>query len=478
MTDYQGQGEALVGWLDCFWDQKGNTLPESFRRYCNTVVPLSRFKKFVWETGETFEARLQVANYGQEALNGKATWMLTSGVGRIVQQGAIDHFSIQRGELKDIGSAAIKLQKIETAGKYTFSLTIDGTEFHNSWDIWIYPPVKPISGDVLVSTKFSPEVEDKLKTGGKVLLIANQLGTIETSRQLFFTPLFWSSLFFPGQKNSTLGLYVNRAHPALKNFPTDNYGNYQWEPITHGRSFVMNYYPELIPIAQPISDFHINDKLASIFECKVGKGKLIVCGYDILNLEDPVSRQMQFSLLNYMNESNCNPVVSIETDELKKILYYVPPVIAQSPKGFEKSILYIKCGNKMSENGTKSWDNRLDEVLTKAEECDYTVNCMSTWKKESITAWIGDEMSIIIKTPKGLIGDLFVKFIDPDNQNREGTVWLEGREMSLRAQDVNQGKWIKMFVMREDTNDGELILKTKATRGDKLMISEIGFIAE
>lgn len=478
MTDYQGQGEALVGWLDCFWDQKGNTSPESFRRYCNTVVTLSRFKKFVWETGETFEARLQVANYGAGTLNGKATWMLTSGVGRIVEQGATDNFSIQRGELKDIGSAAIKLGKIETAGKYTFSLMVDGSEFYNSWEIWIYPPVKPIAGDVLVTTEFSPEVEDKLRQGGKVLLIANQLGTSETSRPLFFTPLFWSSIFFPGQMNSTLGLYVNRIHPALKCFPTDDYSNYQWEPITHGRFFVMNDYPGISPIAQPISDFHINDKLASIFECKVGRGKLVVCGYNILNLENPVARQMQFSLLNYMNESNFNPVIAIGTDDLKKMLYYAPPVIAQSPKGFEKSLLYVRCGNKMSENGTKSWDKHLDQVLTKIEECDYTVDCTSTWKNENITAWTGAEMSITIKTPKGLIGDLFVKFVDPDEQNRKGTIWFEGREMSIGTQDVNQGKWVKIFVMREDTNDGELILKTKAIQGENLMINEIGFIAE
>ena len=46
MQDYQGQGEALVGWLDVFYDEKGATSPKYFKQYNNAVVPLARFKKF------------------------------------------------------------------------------------------------------------------------------------------------------------------------------------------------------------------------------------------------------------------------------------------------------------------------------------------------------------------------------------------------------------------------------------------------
>lgn len=78
---------------------------------------------------------------------------------------------------------------------------------------------------------------------------------------------------------------------------------------------------ELHPIVQPVSDFHINDKLASIFECKVSKGKLLVCGYN-LNLDSPVARQLKYSLLHYMTQSNFNPSYSIEIDTLKKMFAY------------------------------------------------------------------------------------------------------------------------------------------------------------
>ena len=478
MADYQGQGEALVGWLDCFWDAKGNTTPESFRRYCNTVVPLARFKKFVWETGETFDAKLQVANYGSETLHAKASWILTSATDQIIEQGTVADFIVRRGELKDIGKVAISFSKIKQAGKYSFSITLDGTEFHNSWNLWIYPPVTPLNGDVFVAGEFNDEVKARLNKGGKVLLIANQLGTSETSRPINFAPLFWSTVFFPGQSNSTLGLYVNKMHPALSRFPSDSYSDYQWETISHGRAFVMNAHPNLIPVAQPISDFHINDKLASIFECKVGSGKLIVCGYGITNEQNPVARQMKFNLLAYMNQGNFNPAFILEADELSKMLHLVRPAVSQAPQGFEKALLYVKCGAKVHESGSTTWQKDLDQVLAKTEGSDYKVICTDVWKDENGTAWTGAEMTVTIKTPKGLIGDLFVKFVDPNNQKREGSIWLEGREMKLENHSEKGGKWVKIFVMREDTNDGEIILKTRVGRGGNLMISEIGFVAE
>lgn len=477
MADYQGQGEALVGWLDCFWDAKGNTTPESFRRYCNTVVPLARFKKFVWETSETFEARLQVSNFGSGEISNNVYWSLTSGDGKLVEHGKIDAVGVQRGELKDIGKVALSLEKIKQAGKYTFSITLENTDFYNSWNLWIYPPVQPAPGDVLVASEFSEEVNQKLAEGGRVLLLASQLGTAETSRQIFFAPLFWSTVFFPGQANSTLGLYVNQAHPALGRFPTESFGDYQWETISKGRSFVMNNHPGLVPVAQPISDFHINDKLASIFECRVGNGKLLVCGYS-LDDTNPVGRQMKYNLLAYMNQSNFNPTYSMLTDELQKMLYYVQPVVSQAPAGFEKALLYVQSGAGMTEAGSKKWNAELDKVLAKAGKCDYQLSCDDVWKDEKGTAWTGKEIILTIKTPNGVIGDLYVRFVDPNKQNREGTIWFEGREMSLNQIDGENGKWVKIFVMREDTNDGTIVLKTKTTRGGNLMISEVGFATE
>lgn len=478
MTDYQGQGEALVGWLDCFWDSKGILTPQDFKQYCNTVVPLARFKKFVWETNETFDALLQVANYGNDIFKSRILWKLTATDGQIIEQGYFDNQHFKRGSLNEVGKIAINLSKINQVGKYTFSIEIKDTEFRNSWDLWIYPPVNSVNSSVFVANEFSEEVKKKLKNGANVLLIANKLGTAETSRPINFTPLFWSTVFFPGQTNSTLGLYINNLHAAFNNFPTDNYSDYQWQSISQGQSFVLNNYVGIEPIAQPISDFHINDRLGSVFECKVGSGKLLVCGYNINNDINPVARQLKYSLINYMNTADFNPTVEIPEVELNKMLYFIPQVVSQAPKGFENALLYVKCGALMTDFGSKVWQKQVDQVLTKSKNCNYSVTCTDVWKDEKGTAWTGDEITVKIETPKGLIGNLFVRFVDTNKQNRQGTVWFEGREMKLDKHMEEAGKWVKIFVMREDTNDGEIVLKTKVSQGGNLMISEIGFVIE
>ena len=50
LHDFPGQGTALVGVLDPFWDSKPYVNPGEFRRFCNSTVPLVRLPKrvFMW----------------------------------------------------------------------------------------------------------------------------------------------------------------------------------------------------------------------------------------------------------------------------------------------------------------------------------------------------------------------------------------------------------------------------------------------
>ncbi len=64
IQDYMGQGEALIGILDMFCDLKpGIITPEGYRQFCAPVVPLAGFPKYVWKSGETFNAIAQVSNF-------------------------------------------------------------------------------------------------------------------------------------------------------------------------------------------------------------------------------------------------------------------------------------------------------------------------------------------------------------------------------------------------------------------------------
>lgn len=473
MTDYSGQGEALVGWLDSFWDSKGVVTPEQFRSYSNDVTPLARFGKYAWQTDETFKAAIQVANYGDCNLTSPVVWTLTDETGKMYRQGSKE-VTLPYGKLSEVDSLSVNLSGITAPGKYFLDVTIRETPYHNRWAIWVYPPTELPSTDILIKEQFDSAVIDALQQGRKVLLMAHQLGKKDNSTPLYFEPLFWSTSFFPGQSNTTLGAWIDKAHPALSLFPTDSHTDWQWKEITQGRSFIINGHPQLQPIVQAVSDFHISDKLGSIFECKVGKGKLLVCGYN-LNLSSPVARQLKYSLLHYMEQSNFNPSYTMEADTLKKMFAYTPKAVVSVPKGFENSILYISCGKQKKDFGSAPWTESLDRIEIQDERCQYKVASNDVWKDEKGTAWTGRNITVEIQTPEGVIGDLYVKLEDWNAQNRAGMISIEGRESTVENMRGKE-QWVKLFVMREDTNDGKIILKATATQGGNLMISQLAFI--
>jgi hypothetical protein len=175
--------------------------------------------------------------------------------------------------LNDLGDISIDLTKIIKAQKLSITIEVVGTHFKNSWDIWVYPndqvPIK--NEEVLISEELDKDVFETLYSGGKVLLTAHNLGTNETSVSAHYYPLYWSTLTFPGQGKTNIGLLLQEGHPAFKSFPTSFHSDWQWETICNDATgFILNDLPATyIPIAQPIDDFHTNNKVGSIFEFKV-----------------------------------------------------------------------------------------------------------------------------------------------------------------------------------------------------------------
>ena len=74
----------------------------------------------------------------------------------------------------------------------------------------------------------------------------------------------------------------------------------------------------LRPIVQPVPDFHYNTRLAHVFECKVGAGSLLVCGYDLSSdlARRPAARQLRRSLFHYVAGPEFRPSLSLQAEWL------------------------------------------------------------------------------------------------------------------------------------------------------------------
>lgn len=62
LHDFPGQGSALVGVLNPFWESKGYVTPQEYSEFCNEVVPLVRMPRMIYNSGDTLRAAVEVAS--------------------------------------------------------------------------------------------------------------------------------------------------------------------------------------------------------------------------------------------------------------------------------------------------------------------------------------------------------------------------------------------------------------------------------
>jgi beta-galactosidase len=326
LHDYLGQGTALVGLLDAFWEEKGYVTAKQFRRFNNTTVPLARLTKRVFKTDEPFSIDIEAAHFGERPLESvSASWKIADGSGKAYLRGQFNARPFPIAKNIPLGKVNADLSNLDTPKAYKLIVSIDGTEFENDWDFWLYPakPAAMDSGQVLVTNSW-PEAKEWLMKGGKALYSPRKTDLDWTSPPLDWVPVFWNRLMNPAW-GRMLGMWVDNKHPALAQFPTENYNGWQWTEIVRGaRPVNLDNLPrDLQPIVQPIDDWNRNYKLGLILEAKVGNGKLMVASADIeTNLNERiVARQLRRSLLDHMASSRFDPKVEVTPEQIESLFF-------------------------------------------------------------------------------------------------------------------------------------------------------------
>lgn len=322
LNDYSGQGTALVGVLNVFWESKGYVTPKSFSRFCGPVVPLARLDKFVFDRSEDFDAALEIANFGSAPIeNAIPCWKLENSDGKTIASGKLPQLTIPIGNNIQLGHVKLPLNTLKTdprkATRLKFTLYVKGTNATNNWPVWVYPSSGQMANSinkhktVYISHQFDQKTKSVLNKGGKVLLLC--AGKVENGKNvaMHFTPVFWNTSWFKMRPPHTTGIYLDPDHPAFHDFPTEDFSNLQWWSIVNKQQ-VMNlkdFPADFKPIVQPIDTWFMNRKLGLILEAKVGNGRLLICSADLDShrLERPAVRQLRCSLLDYMESNKFNP---------------------------------------------------------------------------------------------------------------------------------------------------------------------------
>ncbi len=326
LHDYLGQGTALVGVIDAFFEEKGYATAKEFRRFNNVTVPLARLDKRVYANNEEFTANVEIAHFGAKVIeNASPYWKLTDETGKTVANGDLPSRSVPIGKNIPLGTVKHSLNSLTKATALKLVVGLKGTTFENDWDFWVYPAtVKTDVPDSVTISHDWPEAEAILAKGGKVLFMPRKADLDWTSPPLDWVPAFWNRLMNPNWTRM-LGLWIDKTHPALAAFPTDSHYDWQWIELVRGtRTMNLDKLPkDLQPIVQPIDDWNRNYKLGLVFEAKVGNGKLLVATPDLANSLDkrPVARQLRRSLLDYMTSMKFEPKTSVTPANFREVFF-------------------------------------------------------------------------------------------------------------------------------------------------------------
>ena len=373
--DYPGQGTAIVGWLDAFWDSKGLITPEVFRQFCGPTVCLLRMPQRVFTTADTFQARAQISHFGPEHLPVAPEWSIADAHGQSIAKGVLSPLTLETGHVTSIGDIQAALVGVSAPARLVVTLRAGGAL--NSWNIWVYPAHQPPPpARVCIAHAFDQTTRDVLAAGGSVVLFSSpkEGGSLIVPPRAFYgpeplrimpsaqpgrnamvgsyLPTFWNMRLF--NQIGTLGLLCDPTHPALAEFPTEKHSDWQWadllgrfsaadsfgtagapgsyaralfhcagDVINRSKAIVLDEAPpDFRPIVQVIDNYERNAKLGSVFETKVGAGKLLVCALDLNTdlAKRPAAQQLRRSLLDYAASGNFAPQWELSSALLERIL--------------------------------------------------------------------------------------------------------------------------------------------------------------
>lgn len=323
LSDYPGQGEALVGLLDSFWNSKCLITPEEFRRFCGPTVPLCRFKKFAWTNDEVFEGDVELAHYGAKPIrHAMARWTVKDDTGHVLHAGSLRPCSATSGELSPLGTIRLPLAECRKAARWTLEVKVGNFAF-NSWRIWVYPRQERSRPQNVTVTSSLPDALQRLNRGEKVILCLPLSAAGPSLLKLRFLPVFWSFAMFKKQPG-VLGILCDPTHPALAEFPTEMHSDWQWWSLTEGTpAFILDDVSSRVSlIVRVIDDFHRNHKLGMVLEARVASGSLLLTSLPLAEdlSEHPVRRQMLTSLLHYAASPSWRPEEEIPVEVLRKLM--------------------------------------------------------------------------------------------------------------------------------------------------------------
>lgn len=460
LHDYLGQGSALVGVLDAFWDEKGYVKPEEFREFCNETVLLLRMPKYVFTKKEKLECRAEIAHFGRkEKETAIVSWRLLDAEGKVKKEEVLCEKRIPFGKNIPLGEICLSLEELDAPACYTIELVLEENAerkpvqeklypgkkgIRNHWNFWLYEEVRRIQetircreGEVQRIQKAQKMQQDNsacstenkvcvltdirqakeaLRRGKTVLLSPQASSFSYKCPPLNPRPVFWNAQMGP-RFSRGLGLLCDKNHPALSEFPTEGYEQWQWEGIMEeARGINLEYMnSKLKPIVQVIDDWNRSYKMALILEARVGRGKLLLTGCNLDREQEkyPQRAQLKKSLLDYAASEEFCPSVELSEEEAFSCFTDTLLLKKLEAECWIEELPQVDCSECISGNPGKAF---------MLEQVKFPLHLHIRWKQP---IWIDGLTYLPIQNRRDHQGDIREYEIWVSGKNKDRIEWVQ-----------------------------------------------------
>ncbi len=355
--------ENSNGVVDCF-DNPHGISQEEFRKFNADTVVLARLPKQVYTAGEEVKIPVLLSQYMiNPPKSGEFSYILEGET--LYSEGTLADTDTGNSGIHEVCSLEIKLPEVTKAEKLTLSCKIDfedGSKCLNSWEMWVFPEMEntvsatvKMDGDyitaedddnLIITDRINEEFFGDLECGKTIMLIyrtswtRHLLDKTQKAPEYAFRAVWdrykgviWDRGTINGGKDDkkTLNKY---------GFCTDGQLNFQYYDLINDSDKInLDDFPVEVKSIVSCLDKANRDRFDAtkfrlpelmhdrtmrhfsyVFELKVGKGKLLVCGFNFTNMENPAVKAMLNTLVNYCKSDDFNPEAKITEEDLKAYL--------------------------------------------------------------------------------------------------------------------------------------------------------------
>lgn len=416
LHDYLGQGSALVGLLDAFWDEKKGVTAEAFRQFCGETVLLARCESYVYgvRPGDTLTIPLETSHYGRNTLtDGKAKWRLLDG-DCCLCEGSLSAESILPGGNTVLGEMKLSFERLSRniIAVLEVCLTAGGLEgeVKNTWPIHLFVEQEECPQEVICTRNWK-EARAALEKGARVVYSPWLTELNYECPSLAMKNVFWNSQLGPTWSRP-LGLVVEK-HPLFQEFPSEPSGGWQWEDIlSHGRGFHMKNLEGAEVLVRAIDDWNRSLSLGLIWEAKVGRGSLLVVSADLEGsfAERPAAHALKSAILHYAASERFQPSGEVAAEAVEEKLFSVFRMWELSESVVFDDTAMVLDGEALVQPNPNSY--------ARVEKQDFPVNILFKLKKQ-----VEAEGLLYVPVQRDRAHEGFVKEYQVSCRNRETGEW-------------------------------------------------------